>query len=165
MPTHVNLRAPVSRQPAECGEENGFQFAHEFQAGDMATRGVLEQLTEQLAAVGIGAEDLASLEIILAEALNNVTEHAYAGTTGPIILVLCGCADTYKCRISDRGKPMPYGEAPDPDLPDIEPPDILPEGGFGWHIIRCLTSELQYCRDGPWNSLTLVVPMSGAAQS
>ena len=34
----------------------------------------------------------------------------------------------------------------------------LPEGGFGWFLIRTLTLDLEYERDGGFNKLRFVVP-------
>lgn len=160
MPMIANPSANMSAGDAS---QAGFHFSHNFEASDLATRSALELLSVHMSRAGIGPEDQATLELILAEALNNVTEHAYAGTTGPVVLVLCTSDLGITCRITDRGKPMPNNDAPNPDLPEISPPDELPEGGFGWNIIRCLTQDLRYSREGPWNSLTLVVPLSDTA--
>lgn len=37
----------------------------------------------------------------------------------------------------------------------------LPEGGFGWFLIRDLTQNLSYVRDGATNRLDFVLPLSG----
>lgn len=110
---------------------------------------------------GIRDDDLWTLELILAEALNNVTEHAYAGASGPVELEVEQRAGGLCCRVSDHGRPMPDDDAPNPPLPVIEPPDHLPEGGFGWHIIRSLTADLTYRRLEGCNTLTMLVPASG----
>lgn len=136
----------------------GVEFVREFSAGDTATREALMALTEHLRQVGLGPEDQGNIELILAEALNNVAEHAYAGGSGPVVLRVMTQKAGLCCEISDCGAGMPAGDAPDPPLPVIAPPDGLPEGGFGWHIIRCLTSALTYQREDPWNKLNLTMP-------
>lgn len=136
----------------------GIEFKREFSASDTATRETLIALTDHLRKAGLGPEDQGNIELILAEALNNVAEHAYAGGTGPVTLRVVAQKVGLCCEISDCGAGMPSGDAPDPPLPTIEPPDGLPEGGFGWHIIRCLTSALTYQRDDPWNRLKLTMP-------
>ncbi len=115
---------------------------------------------ERLKQAGVGGDDLATIELILAEALNNVVEHAYADAPGQVELSVERLQSGLSCRISDTGRPMPDGDAPDPPLPVIAPPTDIPEGGFGWHIIRCLTTDLTYCRDGPRNTLSMLVPLS-----
>ncbi len=136
------------------------KFARHFTAGDMATRAVLVDIVEKLTDAGISVEDLATIELILAEALNNVVEHAYAEGPGTVELLIEMRRRGLQCQIVDTGRPMPTGDAPDPPLPEIKPPVDIPEGGFGWHIIRCLTTDLTYHRDGTRNTLSMVVPLS-----
>lgn len=137
-------------------------FAHRFLSGDRATRQVLAALVADLAAAGIGGADLSTIELILAEALNNVAEHAYRDGPGIVELCVEVSPSGLMCRIADRGQPMPAGTAPDPPLPVIDPPQSLPEGGFGWHIIRCLTRDLSYRRDCGRNELTMLVPLGAS---
>lgn len=137
-------------------------FYREFTSGDHATRAVLADLVETLSGNGVLPDTLWTLELILAEALNNVTEHAYEEGGGPVELEVMQRVDGLECRISDHGKPMPSDDAPNPPLPVIEPPDSLPEGGFGWHIIRSLTTDLTYRRSNGRNILTMLVPATGA---
>jgi len=137
----------------------GEVIACSFTAGDMATRRVLADVMAGLIKAGLNDEDLATVELILAEALNNVVEHAYADGPGPVELSVALQSFGLACMITDTGRPMPTDDAPDPPLPVIEPPADLPEGGFGWHIIRCLTSDLTYRRDGAQNHLSMTVPL------
>lgn len=99
--------------------------------------------------------DLSSAQIVLAEVLNNVSEHAYAGRIGPIRLMLRQGQDALWCRVEDEGVPMPGGCLPAGRLPS---PADLAEGGFGWHLIRTLTRGLQYERAGGVNRLTFDLP-------
>jgi serine/threonine-protein kinase RsbW len=160
IPKPAVTRAPG---PPSDSPQRGTRFHRAFTAGDRATREVLADLVAALSRGGIHEDDLWTLELILAEALNNVTEHAYAGGCGPVELEVVQRCDGLACRVSDRGRPMPGDDPPDPPLPAIEPPDTLPEGGFGWHIIRCLSTELTYRRDGGWNTLTMLVPTAGTS--
>lgn len=97
------------------------------------------------------------LEIVLAEVLNNIVEHAYPTVPGRIDLQLAACAAGMICRIADQGLPMPGLEAPLGLSPSLGGAD-LPEGGFGWFLIRSLCTELQYRRNAEGNELTLIVP-------
>lgn len=97
---------------------------------------------------------LGTLRVLLAEVLNNIVEHAYAGGAGPIRLTLAQGPAGLLVGVEDDGAPMPGGHVPQ-GRPPV--PDHLPEGGFGWHMIRCLTSSLRYERCGGTNRLWLVV--------
>lgn len=132
-----------------------------FTSGDIATRETLIEVAEALTAAGLSEDDIANAELILAEALNNIVEHAYAGTEGPVELEIAIARDRLDCALRDQGREAPIGYPPDPPLPEIEPPLALPEGGFGWHIIRCLTTDLRYRREAGWNVLSFRVPFSG----
>lgn len=135
----------------------GKEFSRRFRADDEVTRLVLAALLAEFADAGIGADDCANAELILAEVLNNVAEHAYAGLGGPVELNVRIDADGLDCLVIDRGCGMPTGDAPNPGAPVLDAAN-LPEGGFGWHIIRCLTSDLRYRRDGNRNRLMMVIP-------
>ncbi|PVH27893.1 ATP-binding protein [Pararhodobacter oceanensis] len=163
------MTAPSPPEPAGSGAPDGNTpmdppslgkiFAGRFTSGDMATRRVLARVKQGLTKAGLGEEDLATVELILAEALNNVVEHAYADAPGPVELSVALQSYGLSCSIIDSGRPMPSDDAPNPDLPVIDPPIEIPEGGFGWHIIRCLTRDLEYRRDGMQNRLSMTVPL------
>lgn len=138
------------------------RFSHQFVSGDWSTRAVLAVLVKRLAERGLSSDDIATVELILAEVLNNVTEHAYAETPGPVEIELELKPAGLACKVADQGTPLPQGELPDHPPPTIEPPDHLPEGGFGWHIIRGLTTDLVYSRDEGWNRLSMTVPYTTA---
>ena len=105
--------------------------------------------------VRLSSEDRSTAEIVLAEVLNNVVEHAYALHPGEIRLTLSVAADQLLCVIEDDGTPMPGGAPPAGHLPD---PQLLPEGGFGWHLIRSLSTGLDYRRNGATNRLSFSLP-------
>jgi len=149
---------PVDRSGVFANTALQSRFFHQFVSGDRSTRAVLAVLVERLAKSGLSPDDIATVELILAEVLNNVTEHAYAETPGPVEIELQLKPAGLACQVADQGTPMPAGELPDRPLPAVEPPAELPEGGFGWHIIRCLTTDLSYCRDKGWNRLSMTVP-------
>jgi serine/threonine-protein kinase RsbW len=98
-------------------------------------------------------------QIVLAEVLNNIVEHACIGMEGEISVTLWHTAQGLACRVIDDGRAMPDGALPDGRLPDIAElsSDDLPEGGFGWHLIRTLTHSLHYIRVGDRNQLDFVI--------
>ena len=99
-------------------------------------------------------ESLGTVQIVLAEVLNNVVEHAYARFPG-MIEVWVTRRDTYLfLRTIDEGLTMPGGVLPDGKLTAS---DDLPEGGFGWFLIRNLSHDLTYQRDGARNRLSLCI--------
>ena len=50
---------------------------------------------------------------------------------------------------------LPEGRLPQTDLPGTD----LPEGGFGWHLIRSMTRDLQYRRRRGTNRLNFLIPL------
>ncbi|MBV2360165.1 ATP-binding protein [Thalassococcus sp. CAU 1522] len=97
------------------------------------------------------------LEIVLAEALNNVVEHALSGCESGTISLLLRCRDgRVRAELRDRGTALPDRRIPDAVLPDPNVPIAeLPEGGFGWFLIRALTDNVEYTRCDGENRLLL----------
>ena len=92
------------------------------------------------------------LHLILEElGLNAMT---YGGASS-VRIVISGEADAVKIEISDNGGAFdPLNEAPQPDVDaGLEERSI---GGLGIHLVRTLTNDLSYRREGGRNHLTLV---------
>jgi len=123
-------------------------------------RAALLQLRGLFCDEGLNGDDRGSLETVLAEVLNNIVEHAYANRgDGDIGLTLRRAPDGVVVEVTDTGAPMPEGRLPAPRLAALEGPrDDLPEGGFGWSVIRDLTVGLDYRRTGGTNRLKFRVP-------
>jgi serine/threonine-protein kinase RsbW len=123
----------------------------------LAVREALCALFDRLMVGTIEDDTRTTAQIVLAEALNNIVEHAYAQTPGDIEVTLEISARGLKCSIVDHGSPMPDGALPDGrvavPLPGMTMDD-LPEGGFGWNLIRTLSQDLSYSRVGGENLLT-----------
>ena len=151
---------PPARPADDRGGPKRHRFVRRFVAGDHETRLVLAEVCARLAAAGLDEDDIGTVELVLAEVLNNVAEHAYGSDGGPVALRLDLPGDSVVCEVLDQGRPMPLGRVPDAGLPSIAPPDHLPEGGFGWHIVRCLVSDLGYERGTDGNRLRLRVPLA-----
>ena len=109
-----------------------------------AVRAALLSVSE---ALRLPADEASTVEIVLAEAMNNVVEHAYAGGPGRMTLELRAAPDGLHCRLADRGRPLPKGRMPlGGAMPaGVAAPD-LPEGGFGWFLIRQLAHGLRHRR-------------------
>lgn len=119
-----------------------------------AVRAALRQILGTPALAGLGAEGRGTVELVLAEVLNNIVEHAYGAGGGTIEIVLRPGPAGLDCRIADAGGPMPGGALPPGLPPDLTPGGDLPEGGFGWHLIRSLTTGLAYRREGGRNLIS-----------
>jgi serine/threonine-protein kinase RsbW len=115
----------------------------------------------------LSPDDRGTAELVLAEVLNNIVKYAYPGTPGPIELWLGHDAAGLACRIVDQGLGMPDGNPPVGSLPGgIDGPvDGLPEGGFGWYLIRTLASDLHYQRQDGQNRLSFTLPTGGPPPS
>lgn len=116
-----------------------------------AVREGLQALFGTLMLRNLPSDGRGTAELVLAEVLNNIVEHAYSRHPGEIELSLSIGQDGLRCQIVDTGLPMPGGQPPAGKAPD---PADLPEGGFGWHLIRSLSQDLTYRREGSRNHLS-----------
>lgn len=146
--------------PETCSE-GAAKWALRFHSGDMNTRAALREVKKTLAQARMAEEDLENAEIILAEVLNNITEHAYRGTEGPVELSMDLRDGELRCILRDQGRPMPDGQAPEGNLPLPNCAlEALPEGGFGWYLIRSMTQGLAVERIQGWNVLSFAMPFA-----
>lgn len=137
-----------------------------FLAVDTEVRRVLRRAVARFARQ-ITAEDAGSLELTLAEVLNNVVEHSYQGRLpGQVHLSLVRVGDILFCRVEDFGCPMPGLEPPIGRIgePPAQVAD-LPEGGWGWALIRAMTTDLEYRREAGVNRLSFRMALSSAETS
>ena len=118
----------------------------------LAVRAALHHLFTGHTLKLLAASDRGAAEILLAEVLNNVVEHAYANLDGRIEMTIRVEDGSLICMIVDHGESMPACMLCG-DLPSLSPDD-LPEGGFGWHLIRTLASDLEYRRNDNRNELS-----------
>jgi serine/threonine-protein kinase RsbW len=120
-------------------------------------RRAIHETLDILRADGQRPQDVDTIEIILAEALNNVVEHAYEGEEGKgeIRLNMRKRGSSLMIEIRDRGRPMPNGRVPVGNHPmcEFNPKDAMPEGGYGWFLIRELVLDLIYDRKDGENIL------------
>lgn len=143
-------------------------FLHVLQSHPDDVRHALRSAVAKFARV-ISADDAGALELTLAEVLNNIVEHAYADRPlGPIVLEVARAEGALRCRVTDRGHPLPEGLVEGPaasvsPAPEDSPPALpcldIAEGGYGWPLIRSLTTDLAYQRHGQMNVLTFRLPV------
>lgn len=123
-------------------------------ADPLAVRDGLAILFDTALLRSLADDDRGTAEIVLAEALNNIVEHAYARHAGEIEITLLLHQNALICRIIDTGLPMPNDALPAGHLAEFAPTDDLPEGGFGWFLIRTLSRDLDYRRVDGRNHLS-----------
>ncbi|WP_082005701.1 ATP-binding protein [Halocynthiibacter namhaensis] len=130
-----------------------------FQSEPLAVRRALESILSGLGHLDLNQDDCGTVELVLAEVMNNIVEHAYAGErSGVIELHISGTSRGLFCTVIDDGLPMPDGNPPMGKQHDLScSREDLPEGGFGWMLIRELADELGYERDGDKNKLTFLL--------
>ncbi len=130
-----------------------------------SVRQALAQITTYLRARGVPEAHRLNVELVLAEVLNNICEHAYRGADDGRILTSVSCShDMIQCHITDKGSAMPgltppKGRFRDPDTCAF---DDLPEGGFGWGLIRAIAADVQYERRNVENHLFLQIASASA---
>lgn len=136
-------------------------FRADFLAEPNAVRDALRRAVARFAR-RITEEDAGTLELALAEALNNVAEHGYAGLPpGPVRLDLRWADGALECRVEDEGHPMPGLILPEGSLqPIAETVGGLAEGGRGWALIRALTTDIRYGREDGRNRLTFRIALA-----
>ncbi|GGE45470.1 hypothetical protein GCM10011360_35820 [Primorskyibacter flagellatus] len=127
-----------------------------LRAEPMAVRGALQELVCQLETLPLDPEELGTVELVVAEALNNIVEHAYGGQrAGDVRLYWTAGATGLHLRITDDGSPMPDGRLPVGGTPGTwDHLSLVPEGGFGWFLISGLARNIVYRRDRGQNVLT-----------
>ncbi|MEL7092206.1 MAG: ATP-binding protein [Pseudomonadota bacterium] len=135
----------------------------EFESGSWGVRNALEQVKGNLVTYGLEPEEIGTVELVLAEAMNNIVEHAYPNDdcAGPISLTCARQMNGLGFSIEDKGRAMPGGKTPvgmavdvDVDLGD------MPEGGFGWFLIQDLAKDVHYARVDDTNRLTFRICVS-----
>ncbi|MCC5993068.1 MAG: ATP-binding protein [Rhodobacteraceae bacterium] len=115
----------------------------------MLTR--MEQLLDKADVPSAQRQDAA---LVMAEALTNIARHGNDAQRGEITCRVSIAQDGLECRITD------HGPAFDPSGLGLAspPPEALAEGGYGWFLIRRLTTGLQYQRRDGQNILCFRVP-------
>lgn len=132
-------------------------FETELASTARKVRGVLDEISGVLDRLGWNAPACGVVELVLAEALNNIVEHAYADCPdGGILLRLTAGPEFADLMLQDRGNAMPDYRIPPGRIVDLG--DLckdLPEGGFGWYLIRTLAEDICYTRANDANRLEI----------
>ncbi|MGP3696863.1 ATP-binding protein [Rhodobacter sp. NSM] len=140
--------------PTDAGISTGRAVARFLLASNpLAVREALASIRRSAPVCLLPDEDADAAEVVLAEVLNNCVEHAYAGARGEIEVSLELVRRWLFFEVSDLGRPMPgrclvvHGDV------RSHAGVALPEGGFGWSMIRALAQDFSYRREGGRNRL------------
>jgi len=127
-----------------------------FPSDPLAVRRALKSVLTGLSHLNLSSDDCDTVELVLAEVMNNVVKHAYANQrTGMIELQVTNGKGGLSCVVLDDGFEMPEGNPPMGQPHNLNcAREDLPEGGFGWFLIRELARDLGYERDGNRNKLS-----------
>jgi serine/threonine-protein kinase RsbW len=135
------------------------------QSSEFAVRNALKQLLDGLARLDLNIEEAGTVELVMAEALNNIVEHAYpdSDAAGPIKILCKHATDGLHIRVVDTGRALPNGAPPAGTQADLNVTfHDLPEGGFGWYMINHLAKEVRYERTDRENRLTFRLAIATA---
>lgn len=110
---------------------------HSFHAEPLSVRAALVRLEHGAVLAPLGPDARDCVLLVLAEVLNNVAEHAYGGAAGPVTVSLRRDNGRVVARVLDRG-----GVAPSFSNGRKIDPEALPEGGFGFGLIRALAGAV-----------------------
>jgi anti-sigma regulatory factor (Ser/Thr protein kinase) len=129
-----------------------------FEASTLATSDAITDLTDQIMAFlsDHGVEDRAThhTALVLNEVLTNLGTHGGCRDRAAKIAVVVE-PDTVKGEIVDTGPPFDPWSAPDPAF-DVAPSERL-IGGLGLHLVKKLSSALEYTRRNDQNYTSFAI--------
>lgn len=148
---------PVQNDGSDTGED---AVSIDVQATPHGVRDALDQVRAALIAWEVAAGDRGTVEMVLAEAMNNVVEHALRDEASSVFtLIVSRLTNGVRVHMIDPGRAMPGLRLPVQDPADLDVAlEDLPEGGFGWGLIEQLTDELEYQRRRGRNHMRFRIP-------
>jgi serine/threonine-protein kinase RsbW len=103
---------------------------------------VRQVVCEYALETGFETHDAHAITLAVGEAVGNVIKHSYRGRTDESVVLRCRAeGKAIEISLSD------YGEAFDPDLQPMLPPDELRPGGRGLYLMRAIMDEVEFQRD------------------
>ncbi|MEM9715747.1 MAG: ATP-binding protein [Pseudomonadota bacterium] len=116
----------------------------------------LSQMRKELGDAHIAEDKATEIELATAEALNNIVEHSVIYAPSPKCeLVVAILDEGVQIDLSDNGPAFAPPCAGQAEASSDQSMMSLGEGGFGWHIIQSLASEVTYRRRNEQNCLCL----------
>ena len=125
-----------------------------FLADMVTVRLAIQRAMQTPLLLGLSGDEREKLQVVLAEVLNNIVEHAYHRQPGTVSLALWNQNGRVHVVFEDQGIEMPEGCLPQGAMP---PATSLPEGGFGWYLIRAFSQRVTYRRIAGRNRLHLIL--------
>lgn len=159
---------PIERSELGPGSHASAQvqpmFHRVLSAHPLTVRDTLQDVRQRFCSE-VSDDTLGRLELVLAEVMNNVAEHAPAEARDlrdePRLPVIHLCIVRHNnglaCALTDDGVSLPEECILPRSLPALVMDD-LPEGGFGWFLIQDLTQALCYYRESQRNYLAFSIP-------
>lgn len=139
--------------------EQTHAMTHQFAcyATTLGVRDLVIKLRDTLISRSVDESVRMSVEIAVAEALNNVVEHALKETPRAEITVdLSIDAARVFVVLEDPGDALPAWTLNKEEPVDLTVPLAqMPEGGFGWLMINDLSDRLDYSRRNDTNHLRM----------
>jgi anti-sigma regulatory factor (Ser/Thr protein kinase) len=120
---------------------------------------VIPQVVDFVTAVaeraGLDPERVLALQLAVEEAVTNITQYAYEGAPGEVLVRAQAADQRLTVELVDTGVPFDPLSREDPNvhLPLAE----RPIGGLGIFLIRQVMDEVHYRREEGRNILTLVI--------
>ena len=130
------------------------RFAANIVPSPAAISQVTEDVADFLRAAGVDARAVHHVSLVIDEILTNVATHG-GNPDAPASVAIEVRTDRVFGEIGDWGTPFDPRIGPGPDFgAPLEERSI---GGLGLHLVRQLTSALEYRRDGEQNWTTFYV--------
>lgn len=144
----------------DCTAEDGDIFIRRIASSEEQVRDMVSDLAAFLASRTDQDPLCERAQIVVAEVLNNVVEHAYGSDkSGDITTRVALCGRGACVTVRDTGRAMRNGRLPEGALPSSDGGlASLPEGGFGWFLIHELSECLSYERSQDTNVTRFVLP-------
>lgn len=121
---------------------------------DPAQLALLYEFLEQLAgSCGISMPQQMEIKLALDEAVTNVIQYAYPGTTGDIRMDVVCENGQLKITITDKGIAFNPLENKEPDV--TLPLEERPIGGLGIFLVKQLMTDVSYQRSDGYNILKM----------
>ncbi|MEO0820701.1 MAG: ATP-binding protein [Pseudomonadota bacterium] len=116
-----------------------------------------------------GEDDRDSFRLALTEALNNVVEHSRHPESEPVFIHVGHSGRSAWACVEDAGVVLPPHLLGLSTIAPKEPPtdtlELLPEGGWGWTLIRASVHRLDHTRRAGRNFTLLMRHFDGAAKA
>jgi serine/threonine-protein kinase RsbW len=131
------------------------RFAADIVPNPMAIAGLTGDVADFLRGAGVDARAVHHVALVIEEILTNVATHG-GSPDAQATVALEVQPDRISGEIGDCGKPFDPRSGPDPDI--TAPIEERRIGGLGLHLVRKLTSVLDYRRDGKQNRTAFCIP-------